>query len=107
VHLLFLGGLTHGQVGPHVVAGNGVALAALRDLFAARCAAIAQCRVGRDYLDIVYKAGIGLAEGIACARALYGAQHSPQGTLQALSRAGDLPEPLPAAVRSQLLEAVR
>lgn len=82
----------------------------LRDLFGTKCTIVPQRNEINDYLDIhalIVKAKVDLAEGVACARAIYGRQCNPIMTLQALSYFDDLNGKLPNAVKAGLLAAVR
>lgn len=111
VKISFFGDLPLGQIEtPDRAEGNDVGVASLRDLFGMKCATVPQRGEIKDYLDIhtfVTEAGIDLAEGIACAKAIYGRQYNPTLTLQALSYFGDLSEPLDPNIESDLLAAVR
>jgi hypothetical protein len=111
VKISFFGGLSLGQIDtPDIVEGNGIAVASLRDLFGMKCATVPQRNEVKDYLDIyaLITAGhINLAEGIACARAIYGRQYNPILTLQALSFFDDLNEPLSEDIKTGLHAAVR
>ena len=111
VSISFFGGLTLGQLQPPGQAeGNGILVASLIDIFGMKCAAIPQRNEVKDYLDIhalITRAGISLAEGITAAGAIYGRQYSPVLTLQALSYFDDLPQPLPEAVKVELIAAVK
>lgn len=87
-----------------------IAVASLRDIFGMKCATIPQRSEIKDYRDIhalIFQARIGLAEGIAAAAAIYGRQYNPVLTLQALAYFDDLPEPLPAGMKADLLAAVK
>ena len=107
----FFGGLSLGQVHtPDIVESNGIAVASLRDLFGMKCATVPQRNEAKDYLDIyalITAGDLELAEGIACARAIYGRQYNPVLTLQALSFFDDLNDPLSEDIKARLLEAVR
>jgi hypothetical protein len=111
VKISFFGGLSLGQIDtPDIVEGNGIAVASLVDLFGMKCATVPQRNEVKDYLDIyaLITAGhINLAEGIACARAIYGRQYNPVLTLQALSFFDDLNEPLSEDIKAGLHAAVR
>jgi hypothetical protein len=111
VKVSFCGGLTlHRIEAPDIVASNSIAVASLRDLFGMKCATVTQRNEVRDYLDIhalLDATSIDLAEGMACARAIYGQQYSPMMTLQALSYFDDLSEPLAQPIKTALLRAVR
>lgn len=111
VKLSFFGGLGLGQIDPpDTLDSNGIAVASLRDLFGMKCVAVTQRNAVRDYQDIhalITSAGIDLAQGIACARAIYGVQYAPMMTLRALCYFDDLPEALPQAMKADLLKAVQ
>ncbi len=111
VKVSFFGGLSLGQIEPpDRFAGVGIAVASLRDLFGTKCATVPQRNEVKDYLDIhalIANAKIALAEGIACARAIYGRQYNALMTLQALSYFEDLPDSLADGIRADLLTAVR
>jgi hypothetical protein len=111
VKISFFGGLSLGQIDtPDIVEGNGIAVASLVDLFGMKCATVPQRNEVKDYLDIyaLITAGhINLAEGIACARAIYGRQYNPVLTLQALSFFDDLNEPLSEDIKAGLHAAVK
>lgn len=111
VRLSFFGGLGLRQIDPpDTLDSNGIAVASLRDLFGMKCAAVTQRNAVRDYQDIhalITSAGIDLAQGIACARAIYGVQYAPMMTLRALCYFDDLPEALPQAMKADLLKAVQ
>lgn len=111
VKVSFFGNLQLGQVNaPDRVASNGIAVASLRDLFGTKCATIPQSSEAKDYLDIhalICDSGVNLAEGIACAQAIYGRQYNPMMTLQALSYFADLQDPLPPAIEADLLATVK
>lgn len=111
VKVSFFGDLPLGQIEtPDRAEGNGIGVASLRDLFGMKCATVPQRGERKDYLDIhalVTEAGIDLAEGIACAQAVYGRQYNPALTLQALSYFDDLSESLDSGIESDLLAAVR
>ena len=106
----FFGGLTVRQVDvPEVSTDNNIAVASLRDIFGMKCATVPARSENKDYLDIhalITTSGLRLAEGIACAKAIYGTQYNPMQTLQALCYFADLPEPLPEVAQSDLLAAV-
>lgn len=74
-----------------------------------KCATIPQRSEVKDYRDIhalITQGRITLAEGVAAAAAIYG-PYNPVLTLQALAYFDDLPEALPAAMRADLLAAVK
>lgn len=111
VSISFFGDLSVGQIAvPDVVESNGVAVASLQDIFGMKCATIPQRSEVKDYRDIhalLTQGRIDLAVGIAAAAAIYGRQYNPVLTLQALAYFDDLPEPLPAGMKTDLLAAVK
>jgi Nucleotidyl transferase AbiEii toxin, Type IV TA system len=111
VSISFFGDLSLGQIAvPDVVESNGISVASLLDIFGMKCATIPQRSEVKDYRDIhalITQGRITLAEGVAAAAAIYGRQYNPVLTLQALVYFDDLPEPLPAALRADLLAAVK
>ena len=111
VKISFFGDLSLRQIEPpDRFADSGIAIASLRDLFGTKCATVPQRNEVKDYLDIhalVTQAKLDLAEGVACARAIYGRQYNPLMTLQALSYFDDLPNRLPSSVKADLLAAVK
>jgi hypothetical protein len=91
VKISFFGGLTLQQVDPpDRVESNGIAVASLRDLFGMKCATVPQRSAVRDYIDIhalIGITGLALADGIACALAIYGdREYSPICILRLRSR---------------------
>jgi nucleotidyltransferase AbiEii toxin of type IV toxin-antitoxin system len=111
VQLSYFGGLGIGQVAPaERVEGPGFKVASLIDLAGMKAAVLPQRVEARDYLDIhalLTRGEISLAEMLAAARIIYGAQFNPLLTLKALSyhqdfTAAELPKP----VRADLLDAV-
>jgi hypothetical protein len=95
---------------PDLAEDNEIAVASLRDIFGMKCATIPQRNEVKDYRDIhalLFHARIKLADGIAAAAAIYGQQYNPLLTLQALAYFDDLPEPLPASMKADLLSAVK
>lgn len=111
VKISFFGHLQLGQIdSPQRVDSNGIAVASLRDLFGMKCATIPQRSEAKDYLDIhalIANTELQLAEGIACAQAIYGRQYNPMMTLHALSYFADLQDKLPDTVEADLLAAVK
>lgn len=111
VKISFFGGLSLGQINtPDIVQSNGIAVASLADLFGMKCATVPQRNEVKDYLDIyslITTEHLKLAEGIACARAIYGRQYNPVLTLQALSFFDDLNDPVSEDIKSGLYAAVR
>lgn len=111
VGISFFGDLSLGQIAaPDLVESNGIAVASLRDIFGMKCATVPQRSETKDYRDVhalITQAHLDLAEGIAAAAAIYGSQYNPVLTLQALAYFDDLPEPLPADMRADLLAAVK
>lgn len=112
VKLSFFGGLSMGRVGaPDVCAETGLRVASLRDLFASKLNVIHQRAEAKDYLDvhaILQGGACPLAEGLGCARAVFGEEFNIMLPLKALAffEGGDLGS-LPAPVRENLLRAVR
>lgn len=107
----FFGGLRLGQLEPPSRApDNGLRVASLRDLLAVKLNTLVQRAEAKDYRDVhaLLRAGLSLAEGLAWARAVYGAEFNPALPLKALTyfEDGDLPA-LPAEVQQDLREAVR
>lgn len=111
VRISFFGGLTLGQIDPPDRAeNNNIAVASLKDIFGTKCATVPQRNEVKDYLDIhalIVQGKVGLSEGIASARAIYGRRYNPVLTLQALAYFDDLPEPLPQNVKADLRAAVQ
>lgn len=111
VKLSFFGGLRLRRVRDPELAGElGIRVASLLDLAATKVSVVQSRAEARDYRDVaeLITAGVALAEALAAARAVYGAEFNPLPSLKALSffGDGDLPT-LPQAVREVLLEAVR
>lgn len=112
VKVSFFGGLTFGRVGaPDACPNHGLRVASLRDLFAAKLNVIHQRAEAKDYLDIhaiLEKGTCSLAEGLGCARAIFGETFNVMLPLKALAffEGGDLGT-LPAPVKDALLRAVR
>lgn len=111
VKISFFGGLLLRQIAaPEVVESNGIAVASLLDLFGTKCVTVTQRNEIKDYLDIhalLTRTNVGLPEGIAAARAIYGQQYDPAMTLQALAYFADLRGPIDDTVKGALLAAVR
>lgn len=111
VKVSFFGGLPLRQVvPPDVAAGNRLPVASLIDLLGTKCVTVAQRNEIKDYLDIHALLTVGrlrLTDGIAAARAIYGAQYDPLITLQALTYFDDLRGHLDLPIKTALLGAVR
>jgi len=110
VRLSFFGGLTLGRVGEPETTPDGVLrVASLLDLAGTKAAVVTQRAEVKDHQDVLalLHAGLGLAEALAAARALYGESYNPMLTLKSLAyfADGDLHKLRPAQKR-QLLEAV-
>jgi hypothetical protein len=95
---------------PDIVESNGLRIATLIDL-AGTNASVVQVRAeAKDYLDIdaLIAAGVGLAQALAAAKAIYGRSFNPQITLKALSYTedGNLAR-LPDGVKNRLATAAR
>ena len=96
VKVSFFGGLRLGRVGePEAAPDTGLLVASRLDLAATKVAVVQQRAEQKDYLDLaaLLRAGIGLADMLGAAAALYGAQFNPLISLKALSyfADGDLP----------------
>jgi hypothetical protein len=96
---------------PLLAPENGVKIAALGDLMAAKLLAVQRRAEAKDYIDIDAMVTIGgetLLQGLASARALHGALFSPLASLKALTFFEDFDSKnLPNVVRARLTEAVR
>jgi hypothetical protein len=104
----FFSGLTFGRVkAPDLLAG--VRVASLDDLFATKLNTIYQRCEAKDYLDVdaILRAGLSLAYGLGCARAIYGQSFNVMLPLKGLAyfEDGDLPL-LPADLKHRLTIAV-
>ena len=111
VKLSWFGGLSIGRVAQPEPSSDGVALvAAPLDLLATKLKVLLQRAERKDYADVavLLASGLSLAEGLAAARALYGAAFPISEALKALVvfADGDLAD-LPATTQQQLIEAVR
>jgi Nucleotidyl transferase AbiEii toxin, Type IV TA system len=111
VQLSFFGGLDLGQVAPaDVAAGPRIKVASLIDLAGLKVAVVTQRAESRDYIDVhalLTTANIPLADMLAAAAIIYGAQFNPLLSLKALAYFDDLAlAELPAAVRQDLVAAV-
>ena len=111
VKLSLFGGLSIGRVAEPEPSSDGVALvAAPLDLLATKLKVLVQRAERKDYADVavLLTSGLSLAEGLAAARALYGAAFPISEALKALVyfADGDLAD-LPATTQQQLIEAVR
>ena len=109
VKISFFGTLSFGRVGEPELTDDGIVqVASLDDLMATKVNVILQRIEAKDYQDIaaMISAGIGLAEGLASARALYGPAFQPSESLKALVyfEGGDLHR-LTHEERTLLIEA--
>lgn len=103
----FFGGLGLGQIAaPERGHGSQVYVATLLDLAATKAAVVQRRAEARDYIDIdaLIRHGIGLAEVLAAALAVYGERFNPLITLKALSYFDDVPG-LPDDIRQRLASA--
>jgi hypothetical protein len=112
IQLSFFGELGIGQVAPaETVEGPGFKVASLMDLAGMKAAVLPQRIEFRDYLDIhalLIEAGISLAEILAAAGIIYGAQFNALVSLKAMTYHKDFTlTDLPKGVRDDLLTAVR
>jgi hypothetical protein len=108
VKVSFFGGLRLGRVGePERAPDTGLFVASRLDLAASKVAVIQQRAERKDYLDLaaLLRAGLGLADMLGAAVALYGKQFNPLISLKALCyfQDGDLPS-LPPAIQDFLAE---
>lgn len=111
VQVSFFGGLGLGQVAPAEVAfGPNIKVAALIDLAGLKVAVVTQRAELRDYVDIhalLTKANIPLADMLASAAIIYGAQFSPLLALKALAYHEDASlAALPSDMRRDIITAV-
>lgn len=114
VKIQFLAGLgtRQGRVEePLRCVGNGLRVASLRDLLAAKLNTIQARAEVKDYVDItaILKTGLSLEEGLGCSQAVFGKGFDPGTSLRALCsyRDGNLAE-TPKEVRAYLTQlAVR
>jgi hypothetical protein len=109
VKVSFFGGIGFGRVGRPELTEDGVLqVASLDDLLATKVKVILQRIEAKDYRDIaaMLKAGVGLAQGLAAARAMYGLSFQPSESLKALVyfEGGDL-HTLSTEVRATLIKA--
>jgi len=105
----FFGGLSLGRVGePELTRDEVLWVASSLDLAATKMAVIQQRAERKDYLDVaeLLRAGMGLAEALGAAKALYGETFNPMISLKALCyfHDGDLPQ-LPSATKDFLCAA--
>jgi hypothetical protein len=92
IKLSFFGGLPLGRAGePEESEDEVMAIASLLDLAGTKAAVITQRAEAKDYIDILalMQTGISLAQAMAAARAIYGAQYNPLITLKSLTYYGD------------------
>ncbi len=111
VKLSFFGGLHLAQMDPPGrCQDNHLLVAGLRDLLATKLNTVYQRSEAKDYLDIhaLLQAGLALAEGLACARAVYGPGFNLLLPLKALTyfEDGDLPT-LSLEIKQSLVASVR
>jgi hypothetical protein len=111
VQVSFFGGLDLGQVAPADIAmGPGIKVGSLIDLAGLKVAVVTQRAELRDYIDVhalLTTAHIPLADMLAAAAIIYGAQFNPLLSLKALAYFDDLAlTGLPTAVRQDLVGAV-
>lgn len=111
VKLQFLAGLGNRQgrvEDPLICEDNGIRIASLRDLLATKLNTIQMRAEIKDYLDIdaLLQHGLTLADGLACASAIYGTHFDPATSVRALCsyRDGDLPQ-LSISTRKRLSDA--
>lgn len=106
VPVSFFGGLGLRCVDRPVRVPPGVSLAGPRDIFGCKCATVQQREGLKDLDDIcaLLRHGLSLAEGLGCARAIYGNSFNPRITLLALSYPPTLQE-APAEDRQLLAQA--
>lgn len=109
VQVSFFGGLDLNRAGEPDVAG-GIQVASPLDLLAVKLGVLMVRAARKDYCDIdaLLNSGVGLAEGLSAAQAVYGARFNPLISLKALTffQEGDL-DRLDAATRSRLTTAAR
>ena len=96
VKVSFFGGLKLNRIqDPDVSEDNGIQVASLLDVAATKLATIQQRAQARDYEDLaaIVRAGIGLAEALGAAAAVYGNDFNGALSLKALTyfADGDLP----------------
>ena len=92
VKVSFFGGLRLGRVGePQHAPDTGLLVASRLDLAATKVAVVQQRAEQKDYLDLaaLLRTGIGLADMLGAASAIYGRQFNPLISLKALSYFGD------------------
>jgi Nucleotidyl transferase AbiEii toxin, Type IV TA system len=111
VQLSFFGSLDLGQVAPADIAmGPDIKVGSLIDLAGLKVAVVTQRAELRDYIDVhalLTTAHIPLADMLAAAAIIYGAQFNPLLSLKALAYFDDLAlTGLPTAVRQDLVGAV-
>ena len=87
VKLSFFGGIDTGRVGvPDRTDDDVVWVASMLDLLATKLKVLLQRVSARDYVDIaaILESGLGLADGLGAAVALYGRQFPPMDAVKAL-----------------------
>jgi len=109
VKISFFGMLSFGRVGVPELTDDGILqIAALDDLMATKVKVIVQRIEAKDYQDIaaMLRSGIGLSQGLASARAMFGPAFQPSESLKALVyfEGGDLHR-LTHEERTLLIEA--
>ncbi len=112
VQLSFFGGLGLGQVEEAETAiGPAIKVASLMDLAGCKVAVVTQRAELKDYVDVhtlMKKANIPLAEMLASATIIYGAQFSPLLSLKALAYHDDPTlADLPMDIRRDLIAAIQ
>lgn len=109
VKVSFFGTVAFGRVGePEMTEDGIVQVAALVDLLATKVKVILQRVEAKDYQDIaeLLRADVGLANGLAAARVMYGCEFQPSESLKAMVyfQGGDL-STLTVADREVLIQA--
>jgi Nucleotidyl transferase AbiEii toxin, Type IV TA system len=98
-------------VPPLIAVGNGLRVASLLDLAAAKARVVQVRAEAKDYIDIdalLTDGRIDLPTALAAAAAIYGSAFNPQNTLKALSYFEDgTVRHLPRPLRDRLAKAVR
>jgi len=111
VKVSFFGAIDFGRVGePEQTDDRVMFVASPLDLLATKVKVVLQRAEAKDYRDVVHllRAGTSLAQGLAAARALFGATFPPSESVKALTFFGDGDlASLAADERSTLVEAAR
>ncbi len=92
VKVSFFGTIGFGRVGdPELTDDRTMLVASLDDLMATKVKVVLQRAEAKDYVDVaaMLNAGVGLAKGLASARAIFGPNFQPSESLKALSYFGD------------------